>query len=103
MHTHTHTRMHTRTHVHTHTHYSVNWVLILVGAEYCKKRKVFSLALKDDRVELCLRSCENSKCGVQSKRKCETHETCVCIVGILACGCRKKSVVYETECRHVAI
>ena len=23
----------------------------------------------------------NSKCGVQSKRRCESHESCVCIVG----------------------
>ena len=41
--------------------------------------------------EQCLRSCGsefqmNSKCGVQSKRKCESHESCVCIVGFLACG-----------------
>ena len=36
---------------------SRNWVLIL-GAEIPrKKRKVFILALKDDRVEQCLRSC----------------------------------------------
>ena len=42
----------------------------------------------------------NSKCGVQSKRKCESHESCVCIVGFPACGCQKKSEVYETECRH---
>ena len=46
---------------HTHTHKkkndcSGNWVLIL-GWKYCEKRKVFSLALKDDRVEQCLRSC----------------------------------------------
>ena len=45
----------------------------------------------------------NSKCGVQSKRKCESHESCVCIVGFSACGCQKKSIMYETECRHVAI
>ena len=46
----------------------------------------------------------NSKCGVQSKRRCESHESCVCIVGFSACGCQKKSVVYETECiRHVAV
>ena len=38
----------------------------------------------------------NSKCGVQSKRRCESQESCVCIVGFLACGCQKKSVVYET-------
>ena len=45
----------------------------------------------------------NSKCGVQSKRKCESHESCVCIAGFSACGCQKKSVVYETECRHSTI
>ena len=44
----------------------------------------------------------NSKSGVQSKRKYESHESCVCIVGFSACGCQKKSVVYKTECRHVA-
>ena len=40
---------------------------------------------------------------VQSKRRCESHESCVCIGGISACGCQKKSVVYVTECRHVAV
>ena len=45
----------------------------------------------------------NSKCGVQSKRKCKSHESCVCIAGFSACGCQKKSVVSETECRHVAV
>ena len=45
----------------------------------------------------------NSKCGVQSKRRCESHESCICIVGFPAYGCQKKSVVYETECRHVAV
>ena len=43
----------------------------------------------------------NSKCGVQNKRKCGSHESCVCIVGFPACGCQKKSVVYEKECRSV--
>ena len=35
--------------------------------------KVFSLSLKDERVEQCLRACVgvNSKCGVQSKRRCD--------------------------------
>ena len=70
--------------------------------KYCEKRKVFSLALKDDRVEQCLVGA-NSKCGVQRKRRCESHESCVCIVGFPACGCQKKSVVYETECRHAAV
>ena len=46
----------------------------------------------------------NSKCGVQSKRRCESRESCVCDVGFPACGCqKKKSVVYETECRHAAV
>ena len=45
----------------------------------------------------------NSKCGVQSKRRQESHETDVCTVGFSACGCQKKNVVYETECRHVAV
>ena len=45
----------------------------------------------------------NSKCGIQSKRRCESHESCVCIVGFPACGCQKKSAVYETECRHAAV
>ena len=46
----------------------------------------------------------NSKCGeFQSKRRCESHESCVCIVGFPACGCQKKSVVCETECRHAAV
>ena len=45
----------------------------------------------------------NSKCGVQSKRKCKSHESCICIAGFSACRCQKKSVVYKTECRHVAV
>ena len=46
----------------------------------------------------------NSKCGVQSKRRHElSHDSCVCIAGFSACGCQKKSVVYETECRHLAV
>ena len=46
----------THPHPHPHSNCSRNWVLIL-GWKYCEKRKVFSLALKDDRVEQCLRSC----------------------------------------------
>ena len=45
----------------------------------------------------------NSECGIQTKRKCEGHESCVFIAGPSACGCQKKSVVYEMECRHVAV
>ena len=29
---------------------------MILGQKYCEKRKVFSLVLKDDRVEQCLRS-----------------------------------------------
>ena len=39
----------------------------------------------------------NSRCGVQGKRKLESHESCVCVVGFSACGCQKKSLVFETE------
>ena len=61
-HARTHARTHTNTHTHTHTHThtqsdcSRNRVLVLARMD-CEKRKVFSLALKDDRVEQCLRSC----------------------------------------------
>ena len=45
----------------------------------------------------------NSTHWVQSKRKCESHESCVCIAGFSACGCQKKSVMHETEGRHIAV
>ena len=48
------------------------------------------MALKDDRIEQCLVGV-NSKCGVQSKRRCESHESCVCIVGFPACGCQNEN------------
>ena len=65
---------------------------------------VFSLALKGQRVEQCLRSWGSEfQMWGSSKRNCESHESCLCIAGFSACGCQKKSVVYETECRHVAI
>ena len=35
----------------------VNTIRYIHTKKYCEKRKVFSLALKDDRVEQCLRSC----------------------------------------------
>ena len=35
--------------------------------------------------------------------KWDMDESCVCIAGFLTCGCQKKSVVYETECRHAAV
>ena len=37
------------------------------------------------------------------QRKHESHDSCVCIAGFSACGCQKKSVAYETECRHLAV
>ena len=62
------------------------------------------MSLKDDRVEQCLRSCESElQVWGQRKRKHESHESCVCNAGFSACGCQKKSVVYETECKHVAV
>ena len=45
----------------------------------------------------------NSKSGVQSKRRCESHESYICIVGFPACKCQKKSIVYEMECTHAAV
>ena len=35
----------------------------------------------------------------------KVQKLCVlrCVVRFSACGCQKKSVVYETECRHVAV
>ena len=35
--------------------------------------------------------------------KWDMDESCVCVAGFSTCGCQKKSVVYETECRHVAV
>ena len=62
------------------------------------------MALKDDRVEQCLRSCGSEFQMWGSKQvKVRSHESCVCIVGFPACGCQKKSVVYEMECRHAAV
>ena len=49
-----------------------------------EKRKIFSLALKDDRAEQCLRSCgsEFQMWGPKQRlRKCESQESCVCIAG----------------------
>ena len=38
----------------------------------------------------------NSKCGVQSKRKCGSHEFCVCIVGFPAFGCQSVHFLVKT-------
>ena len=67
-------------------------------------RRKFSVCfLKDDRVQQCLRSCWSEFQMVQSKRMCESHESCVYTAGFSACGCQKKSVVYKKECRHVGV
>ena len=95
----------THTHAHTHNDCSRNWVLILVGAKIVWQEEGFQFGFKrlpglssvEGLVEV------NSKCGVQSKRRYESHQSCVCIVGFPACGYQKKSVVYETECRHIAV
>ena len=72
--------------------------------KYCEKRKVFSLALKDDRVDQYLRSCGGEfQVWGPKQEKMRNHESRVCIVRFSAYGCQKKSVVYETECRHVAV
>ena len=44
---------------------------------------------------------KQEKVGFQA-RESVSYESCVCVVGFSTCGCQKKSVVYETECRHVA-
>ena len=68
-----------------------------------KRGRFLSLALKDDRVEQCLRSCGvNPNVGPKQKKH-ESHDSCVCIAGFSACGCQKKSAVYETGWRHVAV
>ena len=60
-----------------------------------------SLALKDNRVEQCLRSC-GSEFQMWGPMQEKVRKPCVCIVGFPACGCQK-NVVHETECRHAAV
>ena len=62
------------------------------------------MALKDDRVEQCLRSCGSEfQMWGPKQEKVRNHESCV-FAGFSACGCPKKSrVVHETESRHVAV
>ena len=69
-----------------------------------KRGRFLSLALKDDRVEQCLRSCGSEfQMWGPKQNKHESHDSCVCIAGFSACGCQKKSAVYETGWRHVAV
>ena len=81
---------------------SRNWVLTLVGVEILWEEEGFQFGFKRWQGQAVSKVLGvNSKCGVQSKRKCESHESCVCIAGFSVCRCQK-SVVYETEWRHVA-
>ena len=42
--------------------------------------------------------------GSKARERAKAMSLAVCIGGFSACrGCQKKSVVYETECRHVAV
>ena len=69
-----------------------------------RRGRFFSLALKDDRVEQCLRTCGSEfQMWGPKQEKVRSHESCVCVVGLSACGCQKKSVVYETGRKHVAV
>ena len=44
----------------------------------------------------------NSKCGVQSKRRCESHESCICIVGFPACWCQiQGGTKWQHSWRHI--
>ena len=66
------------------------------------KRKTHGL--KNDKVEQCLRSCGSEfQTWGPKQEKVRNPRVSVCIVGVSACGCPKKRVVYETECRRVAI
>ena len=70
------TKYYMETHTHTHSDYSRNWYYL--GNT--------------------VRSCGSEfQIWAQSKRKCESHETCVYIAGFSACGYQKKSVVYEMD------
>ena len=103
-HTQTHARVRARTHTYTYTDCSRNWE-IFVRSEILWEEEGFQFGFKRWQgwaVSKVLWEV-NSKCGVQSKRKCGSHESCVCIVGFPACECQKKSVVYEMECRHAAV
>ena len=44
----------------------------------------------------------NSKCGVQSKRRCESHESCICIAGFPACWCQiQGGTKWQHSWRHI--
>ena len=41
--------------------------------------------------------------GSKARESTKAMALAFCIAGFSACGCQNKSVVYETECRHVAV
>ena len=52
--------------------------------KYCEKRKVYSLALKDDRVNQCLRSCGSEfQMWGPKQEKHESHDPCICKIVLL--------------------
>ena len=63
------------------------------------------MALKDDRVEQCLRSC-GSEFQMWSPKEDKVQKPRALPLycwNFSYTMCQKKSVVYETECRHVAV
>ena len=58
------------------------------------RRGRFSLALKDDRVEQCLRSygSEFQMWGPKQEKWCESHESCVCILSSMRVSEEERSV-----------
>ena len=101
----THAYTHTRTHTHTHDDYSRNLVLILVGVEILWEEEGFQSGFTIWQGWAVSKVLSEWIPNVVSKarKKCKSHDSCVCIAGFSACGCRKKSVVHQTECRHVAV
>ena len=61
------------------------------------------MALKDDKVEQWPWSC-GSEFQTWGKKKARESVKAMSLAFVLfVCGCQKKSVVYETECRHVVV
>ena len=77
------------THVCTHNDCSRNWVLILVGMEILWEEEGFSLALKHERVEQCLKILREWIPNVGSKAREGVKATSLCVVGFSACRCQK--------------
>ena len=98
--------MHARTLTHTHTHNdcSRNWVLISVGVEILWEEEGFQFGFKRWRGWVMSKVLWEWIPNVGPKARESTKAmTCIFIAGFSACGCRKKSVAYKMECRHVAV